>query len=70
MPLFPFNKSGVLRCSGNDQRWMVRRSLSGNRSQQPMKNKDLQTKQRNRIATLFFLLTIAALCRLVLLPNL
>ena len=34
-----------------------------------MKSKDLQTKQRNRIATLFFLLTIAALCRLVLLPH-
>ena len=69
MPLFPSSKSGVLRCSGSDQRWMVRRSLSGNRSQQPMKNKDLQTKQRNRMATLVSLLAIAALCRLVLLPH-
>ena len=49
---------------------MVRRSLSGNRSQQPMKTKDLQTKQRNRMATLVSLLAIAALCRLVLLPHL
>ena len=70
MPLRPTSKSGVLRCSGSDQRWMVRRSLSGNRSQQPMKNKDLQTKQRNRMATLVSLLAIAALCRLVLLPHL
>ena len=46
---------------------MVWRSMSCNRSQQPMKNKDLQTKQRNRMATLVFLLAIAALCRLVLL---
>ena len=44
--------------------------MSGNRSQQPMKTKDLQTKQRNRIATLVSLLAIAALCRLVLLPHL
>ena len=70
MPLFPSSKSGVLRCSGNDQRWMVWRSMSGNRSQQPMKKKDLQTKQRNRMATLVSLLAIAALCRLVLLPHL
>ena len=28
-----------------------------------MKNKDLQTKQRNRMATLVSLLAIAALCR-------
>tara|TARA_E500000178_G_scaffold202168_1_gene199876 strand:- start:337 stop:444 length:108 start_codon:yes stop_codon:yes gene_type:complete len=35
-----------------------------------MKSKDLQTKQRNRIATLVFLLAIAALCRLALLPHL
>ena len=34
-----------------------------------MKNKDLQTKQRNRTATLVSLLAIAALCRLVLLPH-
>ena len=32
--------------------------------------KDLQIKQRNRIATLVSLLAIAALCRLVLLPHL
>jgi hypothetical protein len=70
MPLCPTSKSGVLRCSRSDQRWMVRRSVSGNRSQQPMKNKDLQTKQRNRMATLVSLLAIAALCRLVLLPHL
>jgi hypothetical protein len=44
--------------------------MSGNRSQQPMKNKDLQTKQRNRMTTLVFLLAIAALCRQVLLPHL
>ena len=31
--------------------------------------KDLQTKQRNRMATLVSLLAIAALCRLVLLPH-
>ena len=49
---------------------MVWRSMSGNRSQEPMKGKDLQTKQRNRMATLVFLLAIAALCRLVLLPHL
>mgnify|MGYP007075879491 FL=1 len=35
-----------------------------------MNNKDLQTKQRNRMAPLVFLLAIAALCRLVLLPHL
>ena len=35
-----------------------------------MKSKDLETKQRNRMATLVFLLLIAALCRLVLLPHL
>ena len=35
-----------------------------------MKSKDLGTKQRNRMATLVFLLLIAALCRLVLLPHL
>ena len=34
-----------------------------------MKNKDLQTKQRNRVATLISLLAIAVLCRLVLLPH-
>jgi hypothetical protein len=34
-----------------------------------MKSKDLQTKQRNRMATLVILLVIAALCRLVLLPH-
>ena len=33
-------------------------------------DQDLQTKQRNRIATLVSLLAIAALCRLVLLPHL
>ena len=49
---------------------MVRRSMSGNRSQELMKSKDLQTKQRNRIATLVSLLAIAALCLLVLLPHL
>ena len=70
MPLFPSSKSGVLRCAGSDQRGMVWRSMSGNRSQQPMKKKDLQTKQRNRMATLVSLLAIAALCRLVLLPHL
>ena len=70
MPLFPSSKSGVLRCSGSDQRWMVRRSLSRNKSPQHMKSKDLETKQRNRMATLVFLLLIAALCRLVLLPHL
>ena len=70
MPLFPSSKSGVLRCSGSDQRGMVWRSMSGNRYQKPMKGKDLQTKQRNRVATLVFLLAIAALCRLVLLPHL
>ena len=32
-----------------------------------MKNKDLQTKQRNRMATLISLLAIAVLSRLVLL---
>ena len=48
---------------------MVRRSLSGNRSQQTMKNKDLQTKQRNRMATLVSLLALAGLFRLVLLPH-
>ena len=69
MPLFPSSKSGVLRCSGSDQRWVVRHSMSGNRSQDPMKNKDLQTKQRNRMATLISLLAIAVLCRLVLLPH-
>ena len=69
MPLFPSSKSGVLWCSGSDQRWMDRRSLSGNRSQQPMKSKDLQTKQKNRMAILVSLLAVAALCRLVLLPH-
>ena len=44
--------------------------MSGNRSKEPMKSKDLQTKQRNRMATLVFLLATAALCRLVLLPHL
>ena len=34
-----------------------------------MNNKDLQNKQRNRMMTLVFLLAIAALCRLVLLPH-
>jgi hypothetical protein len=48
---------------------MVWRSMSGNRSQKHMKGKDLQTKQRNRMATLVFLLAVAALCRLVLLPH-
>ena len=31
--------------------------------------KDPQTKQRDRMATLVFLLLIVALCRLVLLPH-
>ena len=35
-----------------------------------MKGEDLQTKQRNRMATLVSLLAISALCRLVLLPHL
>ena len=43
--------------------------MFGNRSKEPMKNRDLQTKQRNRMATLVFLLVIAALCRLLLLSH-
>ena len=35
-----------------------------------MKSKDLGTKQRKRMATLVFMLLVAALCRLVLLPHL
>ena len=69
MPLCPTSKSCLLRCSGIDQRGMVWRSMFGNRSKEPMKNRDLQTKQRNRMATLVFLLVIAALCRLLLLSH-
>ena len=69
MPLFPFSKSGVLRRSGSDQRGMVRRSMSGNRSRELMKSKDLQTKQRNRMVALVFLLAVTAICRLMLLPH-
>ena len=43
--------------------------MSRNRSPQLMKSKDLETKQRNRMATLAFLLVIAALCRLLLLSH-